>query len=462
MLGPVTPEALGEPLGLARPEVTAALLVLEAEGVALRGSFTPGTAREEWCDRRLLARIHRHTLDRLRAEIEPATPADFMRFLFAWQHAAPAHQTSGLDGLRAVVLQLDGFELAAGAWERRVLPARISGYEPSMLDLLCFSGELGWGRLRPAGRRAAADGVRPVSSCPIALFVREHGMSWRALAGADSGDALVDGALGERAARVLGCLRGRGASFVHEIAMATTLDVGDVHAGLAELVHLGWVTSDGFAGLRAVLARRRAEPRITASYRSRRAVSAAFPAGGRWSLFDGGPLAPRDREADVECQARALLRRYGVVFRRLLAREPATVSWRELAITYRRLEARGEIRGGRFVSGMSGEQFALPDAVSLLRGVRRACPTGACLAISAADPLNLVGIVTAGERVAAVARSRIVYRDGVPLAVLERGSVRTLGEMDASLAQEAARALGVPTAALRRAAEGRTPAPVAV
>jgi ATP-dependent Lhr-like helicase len=395
ILGPVTASALAESLGIDEGEVDAALLKLESEGVVLRGTFS---ARNEWCDRRLLARIHRYTLNRLRAEIEPVSAADFMRFLFAWQHVAPSARLTGIDGLQAVVTQLDGFEIAAGAWERSVLPARIDAYEPSLLDMLCLTGEVGWARLSPAATSV-------VSATPIALFLREHADAWQSLR---SESAIV---LSERAQAILDTLRVRGACF--------SRDIGNDAEALGELVSAGLIASDGFAGLRTL---------FNAQARANFA--------GRWSIITGA-----ETKDALEVQAMTLLRRYGIVFRRMLTREPNAAPWRELARVYRRLEARGVIRGGRFVNGMSGEQFALPEAVERLREIRRETPDGALVVLSAADPLNLTGIITPEDRIRAIAGTRIAYRNGIAVSVMEGDYVRPLADLDEAAAMHAATAL---------------------
>jgi ATP-dependent Lhr-like helicase len=429
ILGPVTAAAVAAPLGVSAADVDAALLELEADGAVLRGRFSLGAADLEWADRALLARIHRYTLNRLRAEIEPVSAADFMRFLFTWQHVDPRARLTGLDGLREVVTALDGYELAAGAWERSVLPARLDAYDPALLDMLCLAGEVGWGRLStpPLEARAAAP---PLGSTPIALFLREHARAWQTLRAMDPEH---EPALPPRARLVLDALRTRGASFFGDLADTCSGNLADLREAIAALVSAGLVASDGFSGLRALVWGARG----ARAGRDRRATFA-----GRWSAVPV-PAAPRDRAPDeaAEVQAWALLRRYGVVFRRVLAREANVVAWRELTRIYRRLEARGEIRGGRFVSGVSGEQFALPDAVERLRETRRTPSGGQLVVISAADPLNLCGIVTAGDRVRAVRRSRIAYRDGVPVAVLEADVVRDLAPNDAASAGEIARVL---------------------
>ena len=413
--GPTTALALAESLGIAEPDADAALIALETEGVVLRGTFsTGGRLPLEWCDRRLLSRIHRYTLNRLRAEIEPVSPADFMRFLFAWQHIEPTSRLTGIDGLRAVLESLDGFELAADAWERAVLPDRVDGYQSSMLDTLCLTGDVGWARLSSSAR----DTTHVVGATPIALFLREHADAWATLKGSTTDEPDSGGpALGDSARLVLDALRARGASFIPELTAACEIDEAAVRNALADLVAAGLVASDGFGGLRTIVRAAHGRP---ISHTTRHTVT------GRWSLLTNRAGDAGDREAAVELQARTLLRRYGVVCRRLLAREANLAPWRELTRVYRRLEARGEIRGGRFVSGLSGEQFALGEAITRLREIRRTAPDGRCLVISAADPLNLAGIVTAGDRVRAMTASRIAYRDGVPLAAMEGDYVRPL------------------------------------
>jgi ATP-dependent Lhr-like helicase len=431
IVGPTTAAALAASLGIAADEADQALLALESEGVVLRGIFEGIRGKgkgensggrsgrppsplplspSEWCDRRLLARIHRYTLNRLRAEISPVSAADFMRFLFAWQHVATPDRMTGVDGLRAILAQLDGVELPARAWERDVLPARLDRYEAGMLDMLCLSGEVCWARL--------STGPTPVvGATPIALFMREHMDQWLSLRGKDEAGLEA----GTTCERVANHLRDRGASFGHDIIAACGLSDDHFNAAIGELASAGLVTSDGFAGLRGLVG-----------------LSSKATAG-RWSLLP----AVRDeatRDKAVDTLARALLQRYGVMFRRLLAREAADVPWRELARVYRRIEARGEVRGGRFVSGMSGEQFALPEAVERLREVRRSTPDDRLVTVSAADPLNLTGIVTAGDRIRAIASNRIVYRNGVPVAAMEGDMLRSLVELEPATALEVAAA----------------------
>ena len=434
LVGPTTGEALAQSLGIDTKDADAALLALESEGVVLRGRFSvrsPGPLDVEgpieWCDRALLARIHRYTLNRLRAEIEPVSPADFMRFLFKWQHVDPADRLVGLDGLREALTQMDGFELAGAAWERTVLPARVDGYDPSMLDMLCLAGEVGWARVSPCSvERTEPAQLTPAT--PMAIFLREHAEAWQTLRKPVDDP---EGRLTRDARRVLAVLRDRGASFFNDVRAAAGLDAEDTRRALGNLVASGFSASDGFAGLRALLVSAPGRP----VGRDRRATFA-----GRWSTIATPEVAGMQTVA-VEALAWALLQRYGVVFRRLLLRENLAAPWRDLARVYRRLEARGEIRGGRFVSGMSGEQFALPRAIERLREVRRSSADGRIVTIGTADPLNLAGIVTSGDRIRATARNRVAYRDGVPIAVVEGGMIRTLAAIDSTVLHDVSLAL---------------------
>ena len=432
--GPTTAAQLAATLNVAESDAVIALAALEAEGVVLRGGFTPEAATLEWCDRRLLARIHRYTLNRLRAEIEPVSAADFMRFLFAWQRVAPDQRAAGLEGLATVITQLDGFELPAAAWESDVLAARVIEYDPMLLDTLCMMGRVAWGRVGQRGSGAAG----PIKSSPVSLFLRQHADEW--LAHRNRGDY----ELSSYAGVVKDVLQQRGASFFHELTAMTELLPTQVEQGLAELAGLGLVTSDSFAGLRALITPSSKRKPLSGAKRRHRTAPAGIETAGRWSLLGGqngkdqgadrppppaarvpGPSTPQ-----TELAAKTYLRRYGVVFKRLLTRETGAPPWRELLMVYRRLEARGEIRGGRFVSGMSGEQFALPDAVGQLRAIRRLEGGGALVAVGAADPLNLTGIITPGERVTGVTRNRILYRDGVPVLALEAGEAKPIGTED--------------------------------
>ncbi len=426
--GPITARALRDLLELAQPEIDGALLALEAEGFILRGKFRPGAPDLEWCERRLLARIHRLTINRLRAEIQPVSVAQFQRFLLTWQRVGGEHRAEGPDGVEAVLGLLDGYELPAAAWEPAVIALRVKDYSPQWLDQLCFTGRIGWGRLTPRptqnGRPSA-----PVRSSPVSLFARVNLAHWLELY-ALPGHAEFS----PDTRQVLETLSRGGALFFGEIVKQTGLLPSRVEQALGELSAHGWVTSDSFEGLRALLvAPEKRVPFADPERKRRHKAVTSVEFAGRWSLLrmalapdssksdgDGGKES-LSRERAVETFARALLRRYGLVFRRLLERESLSVSWYELGRVYRRLEARGEIRGGHFVNGVSGEQFALPEAIGSLRSIRKAPAQGELIAISAADPLNLAGILTPGPRVTAIAANRILLRDGVPIAALEAG-----------------------------------------
>lgn len=540
--GPITVAELSRVLFLPPERVEAALLALEGEGYAFRGVFTPGvqdstsegsttesSATEdstsesssssgvaEWCERGLMARIHRYTLDKLRREIEPVSTADFMRFLFNWQRVAPGQKIKGVEGLAAVLEQLEGFEAPAAAWEREVLAARTEDYDPEWLNTLCVMGRVAWSRLtvpatmggiaaKQQNRRAPGESKAntpsiplslstvkagkamkatktmrsgPVSTTPIALLNRRHLPLWNHLKQRGSGNGSGNGngsriranrkkadtplvreelpafGVSAQARQVKECLVKQGASFFADLTEATGLLPIQVETALGELVALGCVTADSFDGLRILL--KPASKRIGSRGRRGSAAHAALgispmEKAGRWSLLknaeatpaeatpaealssgiDNGSKLQRETQA-LETFAWVVLRRYGVVFSRLLIREPCAPPWRELLRVFRRLEARGEIRGGRFVSGVSGEQYALPEGVGSLREVRRQDKTGALISLTAADPLNLLGIMTSGPRLPAITVNRILYKDGVPVAVLEGGSPRFLTAVPAS------------------------------
>jgi ATP-dependent Lhr-like helicase len=423
--GPVTETELANLLELPLSKITTALISLQGEGFALKGRFIPGAAEEQWCERGLLARIHRYTTKRLRAEIEPVAARDFLRFLFDWQRVTDDARMEGPDAVPAVIEQLEGFEAAAGAWESEILPARLAGYEPEWLDDHCLAGRISWVRLRP--RRSPQDSserrASPVRSTPVTLIQRRNAGFWSAVSGASAIMPLTPSG-----SRVADYLRENGASFFEEIVASAGVLRTQAEQALAELVALGLVTSDSFGGLRALLVPADKRQPISGKGR-RRASSFGMEGAGRWAL------AQRNRPAEqaargtaqaspdaIEHIARTLLRRYGVVFWRLLEREADWLPpWRDLLYIYRRLEARGELRGGRFVAGFPGEQFALPEAIGHLREIRRRQDDGAFSSISGADPLNLSGILTPGPKLPALTGNRAVYRAGLPLALLSGG-----------------------------------------
>ena len=442
--GPITEDALAALLGVGKSDLKGALAALETEGFAMRGRFSPGTAIEEWCERRLLARVHHYTVKRLRSEIEPVSARDFLRFLPVWQRVCPATRMEGPDAVDEIVGQLEGFEAAAAAWEAEILPARIAGYEPAWLDDRCLAGRLAWARLRPRhGRTNGADSrPGPVRTTPITLLARRHAAQWGSLS---AGEPAIEPSF--RADAVLETIRNNGASFFEELVHGSGLLRTQVEEALAELVALGLVVSDSFAGLRALLVPSAERKPIFGGPRRRRTATFGIENAGRWALAPRARLAhgvqrPSTEPNPVEHIARILLRRYGVVFWRLLDREANWLPpWRDLLRVYRRLEGRGEIRGGRFVAGFSGEQFALPEAIAQLREVRRTPLSGESLSVSGADPLNLVGVIAPGPRLAALTGNRLLYRDGIPIALFAAGEVRFLETLDAPDEWEARKAL---------------------
>jgi ATP-dependent Lhr-like helicase len=440
-LGPVTETALTAPLGLEPAAATRALTALESEGAILRGRFVPGANDEQWCDRRLLARIHRYTIRRLRSEIDPVAARDFLRFLFAWQHVSEETRLEGPEALPAVLAQLEGFEAPASAWETEILPARLKEYEPYFLDSQCLAGRSVWARLTPpAGAGDRAGPVTAVRATPIALMERRAAALWMSLAPPNAGTGPSP-----RAQAVLDRLAAQGALFFDELGEASRLLRSEVEQALAELVALGLVTSDSFAGLRALLTPSGQRKSLTGAKRRGRVLPFAIESGGRWAIVRRPPQEDGTEEARgaaIEHVARTLLRRYGVVFWRLLAREAAWLPpWRDLLRVFRRLEARGEIRGGRFVAGFSGEQYALPEAVGLMREMRRRPGSGQWVSLSGADPLNLAGILTPGPKLAALSSNRLVYRDGLPIAALSAGKLQFLAEFEGADRWEAEKRL---------------------
>ncbi|PYK49624.1 MAG: hypothetical protein DME51_07915 [Verrucomicrobia bacterium] len=432
--GPVTVAQLQTILSLSSSEVETGLLGLESEGFVLRGKFHHGTTDQEWCDRRLLARIHRLTIDRLRAEIQPVSVQDFYRFLFAWQRVDVDHRVEGPEGLQSVLEQLDGCELPLAAWESAVLAARVADYDPESLDRLCFSGRIGWGRLS-APRNPNARTIAPLRSSPIALYQRQNLQDWLLLSRPNSAVELL-----AANQAVLDALQSGGALFFTELMRRSDVSglPSQLEEALSQLAALGLVTSDSFDGLRALLVPPDKRPTFGRNIGKRRRKTnlASIEFAGRWSLLrspiasqpSGNGVESSERDTAAAKFARVLLHRYGVVFRRLLERESLGASWYELGRIYRRWEARGEIRGGYFVGGISGEQFALPEAIGSLRSIRKVPLKGELITLSAADPLNLQGILTPGPRIAALTANRILFRDGLPIAGLEAGEVRKLAD----------------------------------
>ncbi|HYX27590.1 MAG TPA: DEAD/DEAH box helicase [Pyrinomonadaceae bacterium] len=464
-LGPITVNELAKSFSLPTNQIEIGLAKLESEGFAMQGQFTPtqSTGRDagepragmpalqpalqEWCSRRLLARIHRYTLNRLRKEIEPVSAADFMRFLFVWQKVAPEHKVEGATSVAAILDQLEGFEAPAGSWESEILPARIADYDPAWLDALCASGRLTWLRLSPP--KLSTDKVStssPVRSTPMVLLNRKNVQTWnRAFPSNETGAQLST-----NTQTVYDYLKEHGASFFVDIVSGTDLLASMVEEALGELVFRGMVTADSFTGLRALLTPLSKTTNRAVEKRRRRNKNVySMDEAGRWVRLgthasgvesSGEMRSEADREV-LETIALKLLQRYGVVFRKILDRESITVPWRDLLRVLRRLETRGEIRGGRFIGGFSGEQFATPEAVQLLRSIRRAPADGTLISISAADPLNMLGILLPTGRLAPSSSNRVLYRDGVPIAVIEAKQIRLLVEMSPAEQWQARQAL---------------------
>ncbi|MEA3135393.1 MAG: ATP-dependent helicase Lhr and Lhr-like helicase, partial [Gammaproteobacteria bacterium] len=430
-LGPVTVSSVAHSLGVTTSSARVAFAALEAEGFAMRGRFTDAAGEEEWCERRLLARIHRYTVKRLRAEIEPVQARDFLRFLFDWQRVLPEARMQGSDAVAAVLAQLEGFEAPAGAWESDIIPARISEYDPHWLDEHCRAGRFVWARLE--ARKGEPDkGAGPIRSTPITMLARRNVKAWVPLT--QSHDPAL---LSYKPRAVFDFIQEHGASFFDEIADGVGLLPVEVEEALAALVALGLVNSDSFGGLRALLvpSSRRGRPSAVGRRSSKRLAMFGMADAGRWAIVRR-THAESDRRPDeeaVEHVVRTLLRRWGVIFWKLLAREADWLpSWRDILMCCRRLEARGEIRGGRFVAGFAGEQYADPTAVGLLREVRRRPLAGQYVSLSAADPLNLFGIITPGARLASLTGNRLLYRDGLPMATFAAGEVTFLEALDPS------------------------------
>jgi ATP-dependent Lhr-like helicase len=442
---------------------------MEMQGLAMRGVFEHPTPADdapleiEWCERRILQRIHRLTLGTLRKQVEPVTPNLFLRWLLDWHHLAPQTQLTGEEAVLAAIEQLEGFEAPAIEWERTLLPARVANYDPRWLDNLCLAGVIGWGRISPhpawsAGEGTAPRRVIPTSAAPITFYLRESS-EWlhAALAAKSVDEAVLTQSLSLEAQTIRTLLQARGAAFTADLQRLSGLDKLRTTTALWELATAGLASADGFDQLRVLMDPRRKSAAAQPTPTSLRKRAAARTTAGRWSLFSepdgarqpevapkpegaggfsplknqpmprgfspGSPTAAaiahaKQQDAALDAHARILLTRYGVLFRELLARESNAPKWRDLAPILRRLEARGEIRGGRFVSGAFGEQFCLPEAVESLRIARRKYSTHnpaepePAIAVAAADPLNLAGILVPGDRVPAIPGREVLFANG--------------------------------------------------
>jgi ATP-dependent Lhr-like helicase len=423
-LGPVRADEIAESLGVATQDINQALMTLEGEGFVFRGSFTPGTEGVEWCERRLLARIHKYTMGRLRKEIEPVTAADFMKFLFSRHGVDSDDKPEGAESLKGLLDMLEGYEAPAAAWEGDILSSRMREYDHTWLDTLCLSGSVMWAKIKTSN--GTGKKPSPIKTTPVTIVKRANLPTWRKLA-PDPDSASTN--LSRQAKDVLDLLEVRGASFFDEITAGVKGLRSETENAVAELVSAGLVTSDSYTGLRALLAGSKYR---TAEGRRRKRVSFSMEGAGRWSLVRarGGEGTDVVSREDIRTLVMTLLRRYGVMFRRLTERESFAPPWRELVRELRLMELRGEVRGGRFVDGVWGEQFALPDAIAGLRESRRKHRDGKLVSVSAADPLNLTGIITPGERVSSHYRNRVLYRDGIPVAIKEGEDIRILAAAD--------------------------------
>jgi len=470
LTGPIDAARLAARIGVRTGLVEIGLAGLEAEGFVLRGCFEASQAEgaDQFCARRLLARIHADSQSRLRASVEPVTAQELMRFLFSWQHVAAGTRFEGPRGVACAVEQLQGFDLAAGAWESEVLAARVRDYRPEWLDGHCLSGLISWMRLAPpalrplgdrrrdegpgggraeggaaqdsrdagSAERAARSALRARAtsrSTPLSLVLRED-LGW--LLQAHRSERADQQRVGRLAEAILGLMASRGALFHAELVAALGERPVDVESALWELVAHGRVGADGFQALRSLLGARARWSRTRAQRRARRGLRRGLADGatggaeGRWSLVPKREPV-EDLDGLAEAIAEQLLMRWGIVFRDVVMRENLALPWREIVWALRRLEARGVVRGGRFVSGFSGEQFALPEALETLARVRDTPRDGERIVVCGSDPLNLVGILTPGSRIPGVRTRQLVFVDGLPVASQATDTTNTTNTQEA-------------------------------
>ncbi|MCI0527542.1 MAG: DEAD/DEAH box helicase, partial [Nitrospira sp.] len=440
VVGPTNVVRLSKDLGLESSHVEAALSGLEGQGIVLQGRFTPNAVQTEWCSRHLLARIHRMTLDHLRRQIQPVTVETYFQFLFRWQHVEPGNPLHGQEGVASVVDQLQGFEIPAIAWEQTILPMRIDKYDPKWLDELCLNGEVTWGRISTLNINEdnSASRIRMANRVlPISMMFRED-LFWLQKPQQPGLDLF----LSHPAKTTLDVLKKQGASFFSDLLTATKLLPTQLEEALWELVAAGLVTGDGFAAMRSLanLLRKQVEAKIRRLRQRGRAVHAVRRGAGRWTIFPVS-YAQMPREEIVEAWARQLLLRYGVLFRDLMAREDCAPAWYELRPILRRMEARGEVHGGRFVSGVSGEQYALPEAVESLRHIRENKPQPQVVYLSAVDPLNLIGILTPGPRIPAQVSNIVAFYGGTFVGSSKGGDVWVEEKLDREISEKIRRTL---------------------
>ncbi len=425
-VGPIDIKQLSDILAINAGAVEKALLSLETEGFALRGNFTPGQQQIEWCERGLLTRIHRYTIKKLRQAVKPVSTQDYFRFLFAWQHLSQGRKMRGADALDHIISQLEGFEASAGAWEADILPSRIDSYNPNWMDGHCSSGKTIWFRASKPNTGAA-----PIKSTPITLFSRKSLSQWRILSQPPN---TVE--LSGIATKVSHALQIEGASFFEELLDQTGLLESQLESALAELVSRGLLSADSFSGLRALL---------VPEHKRRSKLKPLFRLNdaGRWTLvyktnsdIEPAEIAPEAKHLATEHFTRLLLSRYGVIFNGLLARETLSPTWGDLLPILRRMEARGDLRGGRFVANQYGEQFGRPEAIQLLRKLGKEPEQKEHIVISAVDPLNLIGIITPGKKVNSIVGNRILFQNGLAVAILTGKEVQFLHPIEEPLQWE--------------------------
>lgn len=408
--GPVTSDQISKSLDVDKTIIEQALLALEVEGFALRGKFSNKVNSEQWCERRLLSRIHRYTVENLRQSVKPVSQVDYMRFLFRWHNMLPDTKPEGQSSMQKVLDQLEGFEAQSIAWEGDILPARIKDYNHTWLDFLFFTGNFIWGRFNEKNRMTA---LNPVRSTPVSIIKRTD-LEVFSLINKD--EPLYT--LSRNAKIILNLLEEEGSLFFDQLHEKTIfLMPVQVEDALSELVVKGLVSSDSFTGLRALL--------IPDKYKNKRraqnGITFDFSQAGRWWKINKVNISEDllKKEKNIEKLALFLLKRYGVVFRKLVEKEKLLPVWRDLLKQYRKMESRGDIRGGRFIEGLWGEQFALPSAVVSLRSVQKEKSDDEYIAISACDPLNLTGILTSGRKIPSISSNRILYKNGIPVLIKE-------------------------------------------
>lgn len=430
IMGVITAALLAKKMQLPESDITNALYRLEHEGFVFRGKFSPKTEVLEWCERRLLARIHRYTIKKLRSEIQAVSSADYMRFLFKWHHMETENQIEGPDALQQLILKLEGFEAPAAAWESDIFPSRMVAYDYLWLDVLCISGKIAWGRFRPSSSTKEKKSSNPIKTTPITFVSRNELKVWKYIYTSQEENLHLT----PEAQQIVQVLEQQGASFFDDLLKRTKLFPSQIEGALGELIGASLITSDSFTGLRALLVPDKLKTNI-GSRRDSGVFSMNY--AGRWSLLystsqeeNREETLQHDAQKNRETIAWTLLRRYGVIFRKLVEKENLAPAWRELVRTFRTLEARGQIRGGRFVEGVWGEQFALPEAIVELRQLKKETKSNSLVSISASDPLNLTGIITPGKRVSTFYGNRILYQNGVPIAFMEAKEIQFLMEVD--------------------------------